>query len=145
MRQKDSFKITQLISGILILNVDLLAPEQKGSPIDTLWRNNWADKASGQRSKKPRMLDLVGLQKEGGQWQVRGCSGFVSANQKRECKWTPGCTGYIGSRLLWMHCLVLDAGREGRLGKIKKMRPRADPKSECISNCSFMGLVGYTV
>ena len=41
-----------------------------------------------------------------------------------------------------MHCLVLDAGREGRLGKIKKMRPRADPKSECTSNCSFMGLVG---
>lgn len=31
-----------------------------------------------------------------------------------------------------MHCLVLDAGREGRLGKIKKMRPRADPKSASV-------------
>ena len=44
-----------------------------------------------------------------------------------------------------MHSLVLDAGREDRLRKIRKMRPRADPKSECTSNCSFMGLVGYTV
>ena len=44
-----------------------------------------------------------------------------------------------------MHSLVLDAGREDRLRKIRKMRPRADPKSECTSKCSFMGRVGYTV
>lgn len=69
------------------------------------------------------MVDLLGLQQAGEEWQerVEAAVGLYQPIRK-------GCAN--NSRLSWM---------------AKELRRRPGPLPECTSNCSFMVLVGYNV